>query len=102
MSDSLPVQRCCESHGDWTELTEHLIAAYADVPAERITELVVGTRRAEEVFGLPEAERLATAELIVRYQLMQLTGEIAATVRLDPETHARRAPEAAEGCPADG
>ena len=97
MSEAIPAQRCCTSHESWTELTEHLIACFPDVPVDKITEIVVGTRRAEDTFGLPDAERLDTAEIVARYQLLQMTGQLAATVRLDPETHDRGTREPSEG-----
>jgi hypothetical protein len=39
---------------------------------------------------LPEDDRLGTAELIARHQLLQLTGEGTPSPRLDPESHGRR------------
>jgi hypothetical protein len=74
MTDILPTQRCCESHKNWPELTQHLIEGFPDLPLEDILGIVNRTRRAEADFGLPEDERLATAEVIVRHQLQKLAG----------------------------
>jgi hypothetical protein len=63
---------CCDSHTDWPQLTQHLVEGFPDVPLEEIVGIVNRTRQAEEAFGLPDAHRLATGEIIVRHQLMQL------------------------------
>jgi hypothetical protein len=55
----------------------------------RVADWVVEARRAGEPFDLPEPERLATAETITRYALLQLTRELPMNVRLDPQTHVR-------------
>jgi hypothetical protein len=89
MTELVPVERCCASHQDWAELTDHLTARFPQVGEDKVAELVAAAQRAEQHFGLPIAEHLATAEIIVRHELLQLTGQIADNSRLDPETHVR-------------
>jgi hypothetical protein len=81
---------CCESHQDWPQLTQHLVESFPDIPLVEIVGIVNRTREAEKVFGLPEAEHLATAEIIVRNQLMQLAGKAGPVPRLVPESHPKR------------
>jgi hypothetical protein len=77
---------CCDSHSDWPQLTQHLVESFPDVPLEEIVGIVARTRQAEEAFGLPDAQHLATGEIIVRHQLMQLMGVKGPVARLDPES----------------
>jgi hypothetical protein len=89
MPESVPAQRCCESHSDWTVLAEHLIRSFPQIEAGEVLDILLRTQRAEESFALPEAERLETAETVARYQLMQLTAESPDVARRDPERHRR-------------
>jgi hypothetical protein len=75
MTDSIPAPRCCESHTSWPDLVQHLIAAFPQVEPAEVVDIVARARRAEEEFGLPDEERLETAELIARHQLIQLTAQ---------------------------
>jgi hypothetical protein len=77
---------CCESHKDWPQLTQHLVEGFPDVALEEIVGIVARTRKAEEAFGLPDAQHLATGEIIVRHQLMQLMHLDGSAPRLDPES----------------
>jgi hypothetical protein len=79
---------CCAFHEDWPQLTQHLVESFPDIPLEEIVGIVNRTRRAEEAFGLPAAEHLVTGEIVVRHQLMQLSGQELTRVSLDP--HSRR------------
>jgi hypothetical protein len=81
---------CCDSHKDWPQLTQHLVEGFPDVPLVEIVGIINRTRLAVFDFGLAEAEHLATAEIIVRHQLMQLTDPEEPKARLDPERHPRR------------
>jgi hypothetical protein len=90
MTDSIPAPRCCESHTSWTDLVQHLITGFPQVEPAEVVDIVARARRAEEEFGLPDEERLATAELIARHQLIQLTAQGTPSPRLDPESHGRR------------
>ena len=90
MTESVPTQRCCPSHDNWPQLTQHMVETFPDIPLEEIVGIVNRTRRAEAAFGLPAAEHLATAEVIVRHQLMQLAGQGGTAPRLVPESHPKR------------
>jgi hypothetical protein len=81
---------CCDSHEDWPHLTQHLVESFPDIPLVEIVAIVNRTRQAEKAFGLPDAEHLATAEIIVRHQLIQLAGLGRSTPRLVPESHPKR------------
>jgi hypothetical protein len=89
MTDVQPSQSCCQSHKSWPELTQHLIEAFPDVSLQEIVGIIGRTRQAESDFGLPDDERLATAEVIVRNQLLQLSGEQPALGHSDllPQRH---------------
>jgi hypothetical protein len=76
---------CCDSHKDWPQLTQHLVEGFPDVPLVEIVGIVNRTRRAVFDFGLAEADHLATAEVIIRHQLMQLTDPSGSPPRLVPE-----------------
>jgi hypothetical protein len=93
MTAVVPTQPCCPSHTDWPQLTQHLVESFPDIPLEEIVGIVNRTRQAEAAFGLPDAEHLATAEIIVRHQLMQLADMGGAPARLDAQSHpGRRTP----------
>jgi hypothetical protein len=90
MTDSIPAPRCCETHTSWTDLVQHLIAAFPQIEVAEVVDIVARARRAEEEFGLPDGDRLETAEVIARHQLIQLTAQAAPSPRLDPQSHDRR------------
>lgn len=90
-----PVPRCCDVHDDWSVLCEHLMAGFPAVPANEVVIEVAKARQAVERFALPQDEQFSTAELMARYHLMVLDGQIMAVARLDPESHVRRAAESA-------
>jgi hypothetical protein len=92
MADLIPTPRCCPSHTSWTDLVQHLIASFPQVDVAEVVDIISRARRAEEEFGLPDEERLETAELIARHQLVQLTNQGAPSPRLDPESHDRQRP----------
>jgi hypothetical protein len=90
MADPVPTPRCCDSHTSWTDLVQHLVAAYPQVDPAEVVDVVARARRAEEEFGLPDDQRLETAEVIARHQLIQLTALDTPARRLHPEHHDRR------------
>jgi hypothetical protein len=90
MHQSLPTERCCKVHTSWDELADHLVQRFPQIRDSEVVDVVVRSRRAAEDFDLPEDEHLETVELMARYQLLQLSGEMATTVRLDPESHRRK------------
>jgi hypothetical protein len=96
MAESLPSPRCCESHGSWSDLVQHLIEHFPDVDPGEVVDILYRARRAAAQFGLPEDERMPTAEVIARNQLLQLTDQSPPSPRLDPESHRRHQPSAPE------
>jgi hypothetical protein len=90
MAEIVPPQRCCSSHANWPQLTQHLVEGFPDIPLVEIVGLVSRTREAEARFGLPEDQHLETAEAIVRNQLMQLAGMSGAPPRLGAQPHGDR------------
>lgn len=84
-----PMRRCCQTHENWSELTARLIAALPQVDAVRVADWVLEARQAGEPFGMPEPERLATAEAMRRHALLQLTGELSSNVHFDTQPHVR-------------
>jgi hypothetical protein len=88
LSDVHSTNACCASHSSWTELVEHLIAGFPTITPAEVVDIVSRARSAEEAFGLAEGDQLATAEIIARHQLLQITSG-APTPRLDPERHVR-------------
>lgn len=89
-SDPLPMPRCCDTHCDWTELAEHLIDRFPEVPAAAVIRQVTLAKTAVDNFGLPLRDQLETGEVIARHGLLLSTGQLADAARLDPETHTRR------------
>lgn len=85
------VRRCCDGHDSWQKLTEHLFSDYSDVPADQVVGQVARAQSAVNTFGIDTAEQLDMAEVLVRHQLMLLTGEVPDAARLDPEVHVRSA-----------
>jgi hypothetical protein len=82
--------RCCPSHRDWVTLRDHLVRQFPTVSDQQVDDEIDRARAAVEMFDLTGFERVPTAELIVRHNLMLLTGQVTDSVRLDPETHVRR------------
>jgi hypothetical protein len=74
MAEFVPTQRCCATHTDWPQLTQHLIECFPEISLKTIISIVNRTRQAEAEFALPEDQQLETAEIIVRSELMQLVG----------------------------
>jgi hypothetical protein len=71
MTHSVPAPRCCTSHDSWPELVQHLVAGFPQISTAEVLDIVYRARRAEEDFGLPEAEHLRTAEVIARHEILQ-------------------------------
>jgi hypothetical protein len=89
MAELSPILKCCESHDGWGELAEHLIALFPDLRVGEVVDVLRRARDAATEFGLPEEEHLQTVEIMVRYQLLQISGQMASGARLDPENHHR-------------
>lgn len=83
--------RCCPAHEDWKTLSAHLVAEFPSLESRIVLTEITRSRDSVERFGLGAAEGLEVAEIIVRHQLMLLTGDIGDAARLDPESHRRRA-----------
>jgi hypothetical protein len=90
MTETVAVASCCASHKGWPQLTQHLLTCFPDVPLVEIVGIVNQTRHAEAEFGLPDEERLKIGEVIVRHQLMQLSGQSSPPVHLEPESRRRQ------------
>jgi hypothetical protein len=73
----------------WGELAEHFIRLFPELRMGEVVDVIRRARDAAEEFGLPEVERPQTVEIMVRYQLMQLSGQMPTAARLDPENHQR-------------
>jgi hypothetical protein len=99
MPEPIPTPRCCDCHDGWAELAQHLIDLFPAMRAQEVMDVVLRSRRSVEDFGLPISEHLQTVEIMARYQLMQLTGQVPDNARLKPEEHARRSTKPAH---ADG
>lgn len=81
--------RCCPSHPDWPTLRDHLTSQFPTVAESQLEAELDRAAAAVILFDLIEDERLPTVELMVRHNLMLLTGQIKDSVRLDPESHVR-------------
>jgi hypothetical protein len=84
-----PLPRCCRSHPDWATLSQHLVDEF---PELAIGDIVRELRRAKDAVdhvSLGPTDGLSIGELIVRHQLLMLSGRVAEVARLDPERHAR-------------
>ena len=88
-SSEFPTERCCLEHPDWATLTQHLVAAFAQVDAVRVIEIVRRAREGVDFATLSGSEALVTGEAIVRHQLLLLCGATDDAARLDPEIHDR-------------
>jgi hypothetical protein len=89
MTKLTPVLKCCESHDGWGEVAEHLVALVPDPRVGKVVDVMRRARDAVNAFGLPENEHLQTVEIMVRYQLLQISGHLVTDARLDPESHRR-------------
>lgn len=85
-SERLP--RCCPRHESWSTLAQHIADAFPQVDLADITRELRNAREAVDSFDVGE-DALEMAELIARYRLMVVTGEIAESAKLDPQRHAR-------------
>jgi hypothetical protein len=74
MTEIVSPQWCCSSHADWPQLTQHLVESFPDLPLVDIVEVVNRSRHARGGVGSPAEQQLATAEVAIRHQLMQLAG----------------------------
>jgi hypothetical protein len=74
MTEIVPAQRCCSSHTDWPQLTQHLVESFPDLPLVDIVGIVNRNRHAQGEFGPPPEQQLATAEIVIRHELTQLAG----------------------------
>jgi hypothetical protein len=90
MHELIPTPRCCDSHDGWPELSQHLIDSFRSIRSEEVMDVILRSRASVEAFGLPENEHLQTVEIMARYQLMQLSGQLPDNARLKPEDHAGR------------
>ena len=86
-ADRLP--RCCARHPDWATLSQHLVEEFAELTVGDVVREVARAKDAVENMRLELLEALAVGELIVRHQLMMLSGRVAEVARLDPERHDR-------------
>ncbi|HWB67574.1 MAG TPA: hypothetical protein VG708_12190 [Mycobacteriales bacterium] len=95
------IPRCCASHSDWAQLSEHLVADFTNAHAGDVLAELSRARQALDFVGLPASEQLEVAELMTRHEMLVRAGKISAAVRLDPELHPRRAkePESASSAP---
>jgi hypothetical protein len=90
MYELIPTPRCCPSHDGWAELSQHLIDLFPAMRAPEVLDVILRSRASVEAFGLPENEHLQTVEIMSRYQLMQLSGQVPDNARLKPEDHTGR------------
>ena len=70
---SIPLQRCCLTHYDWTTLARHLLDDFGGVPSRSIVDELRQAKRAGDFFHLDPADALDCAELIVRYRVASAT-----------------------------
>jgi hypothetical protein len=84
-----PIMKCCETHDGWGELAEHLVALFPELRVGEVIDVMRRARDAVTEFGLPDSEHLQTVEIMVRYQLLQISGQLVTGARLDPENHRR-------------
>jgi hypothetical protein len=90
MHEPIPTPRCCPSHDGWAELSQHLIDLFPTMRAAEVMDVILRSRDSVVAFGLPENEHLQTVEIMSRYQLMQLCGQVPDNARLKPEDHSGR------------
>jgi hypothetical protein len=74
------------------DAVQRLGAEFPSVSSQNLVRILVDSRRAVDLFGLPDEQELAMAEKIAAERLRQILGESTAkaTARLDPEKHQRR------------
>jgi hypothetical protein len=89
MTELSPIMKCCETHDGWGELAEHLVSLFPDLRVGEVVDVMRRSRDAAVEFELPENEQLQTVEIMVRYQLLQISGRLVTGARLDPENHHR-------------
>ncbi len=70
---------------DWATLAQTLIERFPQLAAGEVIENLTRNRRAVEAFDVAETEQRETVELMTRYQLMQLSGEVPDNARYKPE-----------------
>lgn len=84
---SVPMQRCCPRHTDWSTLADHLCDDFATEAPERVLRCLLDARVLTDRMGLESADALETAELMARHTLMLSTGALVDSARTDPQTH---------------
>src|SRR5438270_10933182 len=84
--------RCCAQHPDWATLSQHLVDEFPELAIGDVVREVGRAKAAVEHVGLDLADALTIGELIVRHQLLLLSGRVSEVARLDPERHARGGP----------
>ena len=77
-----PVPRCCPAHHDWSNLAQHLLADFDDVPNRAIVDELAQAKRASEFFHLDQADALECVELIVRHRVLSATDPMSGTAPL--------------------
>jgi hypothetical protein len=76
---------------DWPTLAQNLVDEFPDVRIGDVVREIARAKSAVEQVALDDHDALHTAGLIVRQQLLLLSGRSTDTARLDPERHAGRA-----------
>lgn len=84
-----PLPRCCPRHNSWSQLSEHLLNEFPELPIGDVVREIRRAKDAVEQVSLDEAEGVELGELIVRHQLLVLSGRMNDVARLDPERHSR-------------
>lgn len=82
--------RCCDTHGDWNELCQHLAAQFPAVSLEDIVGEVANARAAAVRFGIAVSELLFIVERIATNRLMLHDGQLVDRTHLDPQPHRAR------------
>jgi hypothetical protein len=81
------VTRCPHPHTGWSELAEHLIAAFPLIMESDVIGELLSARDAGDLFGLDSARQLHVAELMCRYELVMRAARAVPTARVGPEPH---------------
>jgi len=89
--------RCCPTHPDWATLSQHLVDDFPDLALGDVVREVGRAKDAVDRVSLEPADAVAIGELIVRHQLLLLSGRAAEVARLDPERHVRAASTTSAG-----
>jgi hypothetical protein len=74
----------------WVDLAHRMVERFPRITAGEVLENLARNRQAAKTFGLTEAEHLPTVEIMTRYQMMQLSGEVPDNARYKPEEHVAR------------